>query len=242
MRILIMKVMLSYMLLLLRSFAFSWQPTSLQQRQRQRQLQLSVNRREIMEDIMTTTAAMSILLAPMAAQAKDEKFGNMGSQTPLPIESKVSSGGGVDGLSTQFATLPNGVKFKDFKIGTGDETVRADSRNVSLQMSGRLINTNAGITFYNTKNNNPDGFGAIPLIVDLNKGEALPGFEAGLVGMKKGGIRRIVVPPGDLSYNKYPTLEPKPINSVDQRALDSVVKNTSRDSTVMFDVKLERFK
>merc|ERR1740115_679413 len=60
--------------------------------------------------------------------------------------------------------------------------------------------------------------------------------------MKKNGIRRIVVPAGDLSYEKYPTLEPKPMTAADQRALDSLVKNKSRDSTVMFDVKVERFK
>jgi len=108
-------------------------------------------------------------------------------------------------------------------------------------MSGRLINTNAGITFYNTKNNNPDGFGAIPLTINLSQGVALPGLEAGLVGMTKGGIRRIVVPAGDLSYDKFPGLEPKPMSAADQRALDSIVKNPGRDGTVMFDVKLERF-
>jgi FKBP-type peptidyl-prolyl cis-trans isomerase len=109
-----------------------------------------------------------------------------------------------------------------------------------VQVSGRLLNLN-GVSFYNTKNNNPDGFGAVPLTIRLGKGEALPGLEAGIIGMKKGSIRRIIVPP-ELAYSKYPDLEPRPMNANDQRALDSVVKNPRRDATILFDVALERFK
>jgi len=97
------------------------------------------------------------------------------------------------------------------------------------------------VVFYNTKNNNPDGFGALPLIVTLGKGEAIPGLEAGIVGMRKNGIRRIIIP-AELAYSKYPELEPKPMSVLDQRALDSVVKNSQRDATILFDVRLERFK
>jgi len=255
---------LSFCLLLV-PFVASWQPSEprrqlqqqqqqQQQQQRRQQFDLSVNRRDVMEDITTigTATVLGLLVFPLnfveAAQAI-ELGTNMGSQTPLPspamtaaASSSSTSGGGVFvGETTQFTTLPNGVKIKDFKIGTGTETVKSDSQNVAVQMNGRLINTNAGITFYNTKNNNPDGFGAVPLTINLSKGEALPGFESGLIGMKKNGVRRIVVPAGDLSYNKYPNLEPKPMTKTDQRALDSVVKNSGRDSTVMFDVRLERF-
>lgn len=213
---------------------------------------ISVSGTIAIEDVTTTGApatALGVLVCSPslvgAAQPIDE-VGNMGSQTPLPSSSmsqsaSTSSDGVFIGETMQFTTLPNGVKTKDFKIGTGTETITSDSQNVSLQMNGRLINTNAGITFYNTKNNNPDGFGAIPLKINLSKGEALPGLETGLVGMKKNGIRRIVVPAGDLSYDKYPNLEPKPMNDADQRALDSIVKNSRRDSTIMFDVKVERF-
>ena len=228
--------------LLVVPFVTSWQ---LPQQQQQQQV---VNRRDVMKDITTTIVGTSatVFLAGLnfveAAQANDGEFG---SSTPLPSPNMAAttSGSGVFvGETTQFTTLSNGVKIKDFKIGTGSETVKVNSQNVALQMNGRLINTNAGVTFYNTKNNNPDGFGPVPLSINLSKGEALPGLESGLIGMKKNGIRRIVVPAGELSYEKYPNLEPKPMNAADQRALDSLVKNSSRDSTVMFDVKVERFK
>ena len=103
-----------------------------------------------------------------------------------------------------------------------------------------MLNLN-GVIFYNTKTNNPDGFGAIPLTLELGKGQAVPGLESGLLGMKKGGIRRIIVPQ-ELAYNKFPDLAPRPMTINDQRALDSVVKNPRRDGAILFDVQVERFK
>jgi FKBP-type peptidyl-prolyl cis-trans isomerase 2 len=66
------------------------------------------------------------------------------------------------------------------------------------------------------RNNNPDGFGAVPLSIPLGKGVALPGLEEGIVGMRKGEIRRIIVP-SELGYSKYPGLEPIPMNNLGTR-------------------------
>jgi len=182
------------------------------------------NRRAALEGFATAAFLPSIV-----AQAQPAEFQNIGTQSPLPSGDE----------SSQFTNLANGVKIKDFSVGTGSEVVGTDSR-VSVQCSGRLLNLN-GVVFYNTKNNNPDGFGAIPLAITMGKGEAIPGLEAGIVGMRKNGIRRIIIP-ADLAYSKYPDLEPKPMNDLDQRALDSVLKNPRRDATILFDVRLERFK
>mmetsp|Transcript_8881 Transcript_8881/g.22387 ORF Transcript_8881/g.22387 Transcript_8881/m.22387 type:complete len:245 (+) Transcript_8881:19-753(+) len=158
---------------------------------------------------------------------KPAEFVAVGQQAPPP-----------DG-SEPFATLSNGVKVKDVKIGQGDAVIKPNSK-VDVQLNGRLLNLN-GVMFYSTKKNNPDGFGAIPLSLELGKGTVVPGLETGLVGMKKNGIRRIIVPQ-DLAYSKFPGLEPSPTSGVDQRALDSVVKNSRRDATILFDVQVERIK
>jgi FKBP-type peptidyl-prolyl cis-trans isomerase len=189
---------------------------------------LDINtRRKVLATFASASSALLVSSESAVAETtKPQEFVNVGTQAPPP-----------DGDSP-FVTLPNGVKTKDFRVGS-DDSVGKDSR-VSIQCSGRLLNLN-GVVFYNTKNNNPDGFGAIPLTIDLGTGQAVPGLEAGLIGMRKGGIRRIIVPQ-ELAYNKFPDLEPKPMNANDQRALDSVVNNPRRDAAILFDVQLERFK
>lgn len=197
------------------------------------------NRRSILHKMgVATTTAFSVswtlsksnsnaAWAATVEESKPKEFIDVGTQAPAPEGEK------------EFIELANGVKVKDFRAGSGDETVKANSE-VMIQANGRLLNLN-GVVFYNTKNNNPDGFGAIPLKINLGTGQAIPGLESGIIGMRKGGIRRIIIP-ADLAYSKYPDLEPKPMNANDQRALDSVVKNPRRDATILFDVSMERFK
>ncbi|KAI2489432.1 FKBP-type peptidyl-prolyl cis-trans isomerase [Fragilaria crotonensis] len=174
-----------------------------------------------------TGSAFVIALIPDRTDAQPAEFQNIGTQAPVVQEGEIP-----------FVTLESGVKIKDINPGSGDPV--APGARVSIQCSGRLLNLN-GVVFYNTKNNNPDGFGAIPLSFTIGKGEALPGLEMGILGMRKNGVRRIIVP-ADLAYSKFPNLEPKPMTDLDQRALDSVVKNPRRDATILFDVKLERSK
>lgn len=188
------------------------------------------------------TSASAILLAATfatvlpqqasaASNAKPAEFNEVGQQQSAP-----------NGESP-FVTLPNGVQIKDFKLGKDPAaaSVAKVGSKVELTMKGRLLNLN-GVIFYDTKSNDPDGFGeGSPLRFVVGDGTVLPGLEAGILGMARGGIRRVIVPPG-LSYVGYPGLEPKPFTDVERRALDSVVKNPRRDATVLFDVKLDRVK
>lgn len=226
----------------------------------------SVGRRHVLSTVANAALVLVVVDAsnPRSVDAVDDankkppEFISVGQQAPPP-----------DG-SQPFITLENGVQVKDIKVGEGD-AVTPNSK-VDVQLNGRLLNLNGVIfystkknnpgkssissnwlvpygqtpdltilSFCNGSNNFADGFGAIPLSLNLGKGTVVPGLEAGLVGMKKNGIRRIIVPQ-DLAYNKFPDLEPKPTSSIDQRALDSVVKNPRRDATILFDIQLERIK
>ncbi|EED95724.1 predicted protein [Thalassiosira pseudonana CCMP1335] len=137
-----------------------------------------------------------------------------------------------------FQTLPNGVQVKEFRVGSGGAAVQSGSK-VELTLKGRLLNLN-GVIFYDTKSKDISGFGeGTPLQFTVGDGTVLPGLEAGIVGMTKNGIRRIIVP-SELGYGTNPTLEPQPFTEMERRALESVVKNPRRDGTVLFDVKVER--
>ena len=167
----------------------------------------------------------SFLHGAEGASAADAQFAKVGQQERPP-----------NGESP-FATLANGVQVKDFRAGSG-APIQTGSR-VELTMKGRLLNLN-GVIFYDTKSNDPNGFGeGTPLLFTVGDGTVLPGLETGVVGMSKGGIRRIIVP-ADVGYGTFPSLEPQPFAAEERRALDSVVKNPRRDQTVMFDVKVER--
>jgi hypothetical protein len=138
-----------------------------------------------------------------------------------------------------FATLSDGVQVKDFRSGERGGPAVASGSRVELTLKGRLLNLN-GVVFYDTKSNDPNGFGeGTPLTFVVGDKTVLPGLESGIVGMTRGGIRRIIVP-ANVGYGAFPGLEPRPFSEMERRALDSVIKNPRRDQTVMFDVKVER--
>mmetsp|Transcript_30826 Transcript_30826/g.51227 ORF Transcript_30826/g.51227 Transcript_30826/m.51227 type:complete len:232 (+) Transcript_30826:441-1136(+) len=124
------------------------------------------NRRQVIANSIKSILSLPLLsplfVSTVASAEKPSEFVNIGTQAPPP----------ADGTAP-FITLRNGVKIKEIRLGTGDAVVTPNSR-VDIQCSGRLLNLN-GVSFYNTKNNNPDGFGAIPLSLDLGKGMAVPG-------------------------------------------------------------------
>jgi FKBP-type peptidyl-prolyl cis-trans isomerase FkpA len=82
----------------------------------------------------------------------------------------------------------------DLLVGTGDEAVL-----------GKILNVNYTGWLYDGRQ--PDGKGLQfdssegrdPLRLTLGFGEVIPGWDQGLVGMKVGGKRRLVIPPS-LAY------------------------------------------
>lgn len=64
-----------------------------------------------------------------------------------------------------------------------------------------------------SRNNKVDGLDAVPITFVVGSGTVLPGLEEGIIGMKRGSIRRIIVP-SEVGYGKYPGLEPKPTSAL----------------------------
>ncbi|GMH60967.1 hypothetical protein TrRE_jg9393 [Triparma retinervis] len=80
----------------------------------------------------------------------------------------------------------------------------------------------------------------------IGSGTMVKGLEEGLIGMKQGQIRQIIVPDGPLSYppSDYPheVVGPKPSTFSGQRALNFVLQNEAGtiDKTLLFNVKVVR--
>jgi FKBP-type peptidyl-prolyl cis-trans isomerase FkpA len=85
---------------------------------------------------------------------------------------------------------------RDLLVGTGEDA--ANGRTLSVNYTGWLYNPGEpdekGAQFDSSR-----GEGRVPLIFTLGAGQVIPGFDQGLVGMKVGGLRRLVIPPS-LAY------------------------------------------
>ena len=87
------------------------------------------------------------------------------------------------GHDGQFVTLARGVRCMDLSIGKGPIVVHRKNVRVSYTLrskshaSGKVLDSSGNFGFH------------------FGKGEVIKGWDIGLVGMKVGGIRRLVVPP-----------------------------------------------
>eukprot|EP00958_Prasinococcus_capsulatus_P011515 scaffold1146_cov399-Prasinococcus_capsulatus_cf.AAC.4 len=108
--------------------------------------------------------------------------------------------GKAETIYRDYVRTPSGLQYQDIRIGSGKEaasgsSVVVDWDGYTIGYYGRVIearNLAKGGDF--NKEDHPF------LRFEVGKGEVIRGIEEAVEGMKEGGIRRIIVPPGDLSY------------------------------------------
>mmetsp|Transcript_58472 Transcript_58472/g.105078 ORF Transcript_58472/g.105078 Transcript_58472/m.105078 type:complete len:318 (-) Transcript_58472:91-1044(-) len=124
---------------------------------------------------------------------------------------------------------------------------------ITVDLVGRLAGWNGQVF---VKTTDTSGFSEAPVMFRVGAGEAIPGLERGVLGMRRGGIRRIVIPP-KLGY-------PRPCKDSDlgqkgaipdpgassastgqawelrNRLVNGVLNNSQRDDTLVIDVKIKR--
>lgn len=87
-------------------------------------------------------------------------------------------------------TTSSGLKYIDLKEGSGASPVKG--KNVKVYFIGKLEN---GRVFDSAVNPNK------PLEFKIGAGEVIPGWEEGVISMKVGGKRRLIIPPS-LAWGK----------------------------------------
>ncbi len=97
-------------------------------------------------------------------------------------------------------TMPDGLQYIDVQVGCGPAV--KTSSNVSVQYTGWLQST--GKKFDSSWDR-----GGQPITLALGQGQVIKGWEEGLVGMKRGGSRRLIIPAA-LAYgpNGHPPVIP----------------------------------
>lgn len=188
--------------------------------------------------VLATTAVSLGLMLPLATPrgalaAREATFDKIATEAPVLREG-----------DSPFVELPSGVKVKSMRTGPGTGDAVAPGSTVVVEMTALALNLN-GKPFFSTKlkDGTPE-----PLSWTIGEGRAVPGLEEGMLGMRKGDVRRIIVPAaqgyaaartGKAAQATGPYL-PVPRSVLDQRALDSIIKNPNRDATVLFDVRIDR--
>ena len=85
---------------------------------------------------------------------------------------------------------PAGLVKEDVKVGTGPAAKNGD--HVVVHYTGTLTD---GTKFDSSRDRNE------PFDFTLGQGQVIKGWDEGVVGMKKGGIRKLTIPP-DMAYGK----------------------------------------
>jgi len=108
--------------------------------------------------------------------------------TGTPAATAAPTGGGPLPVSAQATVTASGLKIIEIKIGTGAEAQKGQT--VSVHYTGWLAD---GTKFDSSLDRGQ------PLSFALGAGQLIPGFDEGVVGMRVGGQRRLIIPP-DLAY------------------------------------------
>ncbi len=103
--------------------------------------------------------------------------------TPMP---QATSGANMDNIKT----TQDGLKIQDITVGSGQEVKSGDS--VTVHYLGTLEN---GTKFDSSYDRNT------PFTTQIGVGQVIKGWDEGIVGMKVGGKRKLIIPP-DLGYGQ----------------------------------------
>lgn len=102
-------------------------------------------------------------------------------------------------------TTPSGLKYQDTNIGTGAEA--AAGKTVSVHYTGWIDVAGKKGKMFDTSRERGE-----PFTVMLGVGRVIKGWDEGLVGMKVGGKRTLMIPP-QLAYGPAGAGEVIPPNS-----------------------------
>ena len=88
-----------------------------------------------------------------------------------------------------FTTTASGLQFEDTTVGTGAEA--QPGRNVTVHYTGWLYDNGVqGAKFDSSKDRGE------PFIFPLGGGMVIRGWDEGVQGMRAGGTRTLIIPPG----------------------------------------------
>ena len=133
-------------------------------------------------------------------------------QGPPALPGPPAAGGGavsrvpattqIGGKTVPLKSTPSGLRYYDTKVGTGPSP--KPGQTASMRYTGMLLD---GTVFDSTAQH-----GGAPFEFPVGGGQVIPGWDEGVLTMKVGGRRRLVIPAG-LAYGANPPTPAIPPNA-----------------------------
>jgi FKBP-type peptidyl-prolyl cis-trans isomerase FkpA len=146
----------------------------------------------------TATKVASVHATATAAQINACLAGLKSTPTPTAGPAKLPA------VTGNPVALPDGLQYIDLQVGCGPAAQTGS--NVTVQYTGWLQKT--GKKFDSSWDRS-----AQPITIVLGQGKVIKGFEEGLIGLKRGGSRRLIIPAA-LAYGaagQPPTIPPNSV-------------------------------
>jgi FKBP-type peptidyl-prolyl cis-trans isomerase len=140
--------------------------------------------------IKKAAAKVDTTVAKGAAAAKAGTQKAKGAMEQKKAEGKKAVGAAKEAAGAAWVTTPSGLKYRDIKVGTGDEVVAGSTAAVAY--TGWIWENGAkkGQPFDTSRPDKP------PYPVrNVGHAQVIAGWNEGLVGMKQGGQRELIIPP-----------------------------------------------
>lgn len=208
------------------------------------------DRRAFISKLVTFTSSSAMLLSsaspalagidPSALQSFSVEGDASGSTTRLR-QIEADRNRPSDLVNQPYEELSSGVSYREYREGKGDAVVAPGSK-VVVEMTIRCksfatANEPGGVKYFNTKGDTDFN----ELAFTIGGGEISSGLEEGMMGMRKGALRRIEVPSTMVfaarNANQLPL--PKDTNKDEKRVFDRLFKT---DATLLFEVLVTRIK
>jgi FKBP-type peptidyl-prolyl cis-trans isomerase len=139
-----------------------------------------------MKSLHVSPSAIVVLALGLASAACQRKVEEPESRVIVPVPSGESAA--APASASPAASKPSGLVKEDIKVGTGPEAKAGD--HVRVHYTGTLTD---GTKFDSSLDRNE------PFEFSLGAGQVIKGWDQGVVGMRKGGKRKLTIP-SELGY------------------------------------------
>jgi peptidylprolyl isomerase len=154
-----------------------------------RDISAQTSRSDLLRSIVLSSMALAVPLALDSTSARAE-IGQF--VEPVEVPKLLCDASCLEALSTvERVKLPSGLEFQDIKVGTGPAApvgYQVVLHYILMTADGRVIS--------NSLEN------GTPYDIRVGTGQVVAGLDEGLKTMRVGGIRRVYVPEGELSFPK----------------------------------------